>query len=78
MKRLYKPHQDKETAKTLREYLDRELLQIDKEMNVKTAVSETEVIKQNERMLKFALNCLRYGGALIYEQQKQSELAMAV
>lgn len=78
MKRLYKPHQDKETAKTLREYLDRELLQIDKEMNFKTAASETEVIKQNERMLKFALDCLRYGGALIYEQQKQSELAMAV
>lgn len=78
MKRLYKPHQDKESAKTLREYLDHELIQIDKEMNSKTAVSETEVIKQNERMLKFALNCLRYSGAILYEQQKNSEIALTV
>lgn len=76
MKRLYKPHQDKETAKTLREHLDHELIQIDKEMNSKTAVSETEVIKQNERMLKFALDCLRYGGAILYEQQKNSEIVL--
>lgn len=78
MKRLYKPHRDNECAKNIYEYLEKEICSLDKDLNGKHTVTESEFERQNARALLFALDCLRYCGACKREQAQASSLAMAM